>query len=86
VTGLLMREFRKKKKTSSLAQALSKQATFLSSFSKDLDGMKSKKKENPTRSNEFQNEKCQPKLAGIFGVTSQPFPPIELQLALFQSE
>ena len=82
MTGLLMREFRKKKKSSSLAKALSKQAT----FSKDLDGMKSKKKENPTRSNEFQNEKCQPKLAGIFGVTSQPFPPIELQLALFQSE
>lgn len=63
-----------------------KTSSFLSSFSKHLDGIKSKKKENPTRSNELKNEKCQPKLAGVLGVTLQPFPPIELQLALFQSE
>ncbi len=72
MTGLLMREFLKQK-----------QDLFLSSFSKHLDGIESKSKSNSTRSNESKNE---PKLAGILGVTSQPFPPIELQLALFQSE
>lgn len=31
-----------------------------------------------TPSNEFFNGKCQPKLAGIFGVTSQYYPLIKL--------
>ena len=48
-----------------------KTSSFLSSFSKHLDG--SKKKENPTRSNELKNEKCQPKLAGIGGSPRSPF-------------